>query len=163
MDRHQLQDAFDEIFDQALVFHGYVDYMRDYDLYIYATADPRTGIAPEHLRYRFTHCVRATATTTVRRDVWATSLGDEFTDHLAWERAGEPDGYVWGVRWQALYPGIRLLPESDEAARWASELGVPFHTARVETNAHDIELVFSDLRIDQVATGHVIVALDEAP
>lgn len=50
MDREHLQEAFDEIFDQALIFHGFVDYMRDYDLYVYATADPRTGIAPEHLR-----------------------------------------------------------------------------------------------------------------
>ncbi|GAB4086188.1 hypothetical protein GCM10028784_28180 [Myceligenerans cantabricum] len=48
-----------------------------------------------------------------------------------------------------------------EAARWASELGVPFHRARVETNAHDIELVFSDLRIDQIATGHTVLVIDE--
>ena len=31
-------------FDQALVFHGVTDYMRDYEVFIYATADPRTGI-----------------------------------------------------------------------------------------------------------------------
>ncbi|WP_369374454.1 hypothetical protein AB1046_08955 [Promicromonospora sp. Populi] len=161
MDREHLQNSFDEILDQALIFHGFADHMRDYDLYVYATADPRTGISPEHLRYRFTHCVRATVTTAVRHDSWAVSLGDEFTDFSEWERAGEPDGYVWGVRWQALYPGIRLLPESTEAGHWSSELGVPFHTARVETNAHDIELVFSDLRIDQIATGHTVLVIDE--
>ncbi|MEV0954031.1 hypothetical protein [Promicromonospora sp. NPDC050249] len=97
----------------------------------------------------------------MRRDTWAVSLGDEFTDYSQWERAGEPDGYVWGVRWHLLYPGIRLLPESTEARRWSSELGAPFHTARVETNAHVIELVFSDLRIDRITPGHAVLVIDE--
>ncbi len=62
VDRSGIQAAFNDIFDQAIVFHGFADYMRDYEVFIYATADPRTGITPEHLRYRFTHCVRATVT-----------------------------------------------------------------------------------------------------
>ena len=113
MHEQQLREAFDEVLDQAIVFHGFADYMRDYDIYIYATADPRTGIAPEHLRYRFTHCVRATVTTAVRRDVWAHSLDDELTDYDTWLGSGEPEGYVWGVKWQCLYPGMSLRPETD--------------------------------------------------
>jgi hypothetical protein len=62
VDSSGIQAAFDDVFDQAIVFHGFADYMRDYEVFIYATADPRTGIRPEHLRYRFTHCVRATVT-----------------------------------------------------------------------------------------------------
>jgi hypothetical protein len=38
------------VLDQAIVFHGFADYMRDYEVFIYATSDPRTGIRPEHLR-----------------------------------------------------------------------------------------------------------------
>ena len=65
MDKMELRRAFDEVFDQALVVHGFADYMRDYDLYVYLTAETRTGSsAPGHRRYRFTHCVRA-------RDYWA--------------------------------------------------------------------------------------------
>jgi hypothetical protein len=45
VDEHQLRQAFDEVFDQAVVSHGFADYMRDYDVYVYATADPRTGVA----------------------------------------------------------------------------------------------------------------------
>ena len=33
------------------------------------------------------------------------------------------DGYVWGVRWQELYPGMRLLQDSAEARKWEGELG----------------------------------------
>ncbi len=34
-----IASAFHEVFDQAVVFHGFADYMRDYDVVIYATAD----------------------------------------------------------------------------------------------------------------------------
>ena len=127
VNEQQLREAFDDVFDQAVLFHGFADYMRDYDVYVYATADPRTGIEPEHLRYRFTHCVRATVTTAVRRDVWPRSLGDEFTDYDAWRRSGEPEGYVWGVKWHCLDPGLQLLPGSDETREWSALLGQPFH------------------------------------
>ena len=153
VDSDEIRRTLDEVFDQALVFHGFADYMRDYDLFIYATADPRTGVAPEHLRYRFTHCVRATVTTTVRRDVWPRSLTDEFIDYGVWERADEPDGFVWGVKWHGLYPGMTLLPESEETREWSEHLGREFHEVLIDTNAHSINLVFSDLRVGHVAAG----------
>jgi hypothetical protein len=153
VDEKELRAALDDVFDQAVVFHGYADYMRDYDVYIYATADPRTGVPTEHLRYRFTHCVRASAWTAVRRDVWPRSLGDEFIDYDEWLRAGEPEGYVWGVKWQGLYPGMKLMPETDETREWAAQLGRPFHEVLMETNGHNLTLVFSDLRVSVVEPG----------
>jgi hypothetical protein len=155
VNEEELRRAFEEVFDQALLFHGYADYMRDYDLYLYATADPRTGIAPEHLRYRFTHCVRASVTSAVRRDVWARSLDDKFTDYETWRKSGEGEGYVWGVKWQGLYPGIRLLPGTAEAREWSEQLGRPFHEVLIETNGHNISLVFSDLEVAKTDPGHV--------
>jgi hypothetical protein len=53
VDRLGIQAAFDEVFDQAIVFHGFTDYMRDYDVFVFATPDPRSAIAPKYLRYRF--------------------------------------------------------------------------------------------------------------
>jgi hypothetical protein len=44
VDIPEIQAAFDDVFDQALIFHGFADYLRDYGLFVYATADPRTGI-----------------------------------------------------------------------------------------------------------------------
>jgi hypothetical protein len=49
MDALEIQSAFDDVFDQAVVFHGFADHMRDYELFTNATADSRTGIRPEHL------------------------------------------------------------------------------------------------------------------
>ncbi|MFJ7159193.1 hypothetical protein ACIQUQ_30185 [Streptomyces sp. NPDC101118] len=39
--------------------HGYGNYMGGYEVVVYATADPRTGVAPAYLRYLFRHCVEA--------------------------------------------------------------------------------------------------------
>lgn len=112
VDADEIRAAFDDVFDQAIVCHGYATYMRDYDVYVYATADPRTGIQPERLRYRFTHCARAIATTAVPPDVWSRSLDDRLTD---FDKGKDLDGYVWGVSWQVLYPGMKLVPRSAEA------------------------------------------------
>jgi len=150
VDRTEISAACEDVFDQAIQYHGFADYMRDYDLYIYATADPRTGVAPDHLRYRFTHCVRATATSAVPPAIWKRSLDERLID---FETGRELDGYVWGVRWQALYPGISLVEESAEAARWSEELGIPFFEAIIETNGHNLSLVFSDLRVDVIQPG----------
>lgn len=142
--------AFDEVFDQAVVFHGFADYMRDYDVIVYATADPRTGIRPEFLRYRFTMCVRADVTTAVSEQTWARSLDDRLVEL---ETGVHLDGYVWGVAWQALYPGMSLVEDSVAAARWATALGIPFHEARIETNGHDLTLLFSELDVVRLDPG----------
>src|SRR3989442_580658 len=50
MDTAVLEQMLDETFDHAVVHHGYTNYMRGYEVIIYATADPRTGVTPSHLR-----------------------------------------------------------------------------------------------------------------
>ena len=151
VDSSEIQAAFDDVFDQALVFHGFADYMRDYEVFIYATADPRTGIQPKHLLFRFTHCVRAVVTTAVSPEVWKQSLDERLID---FDQGRDMDGYVWGVKWQVLYPGMKLVPNSAEARRWSRELGLPFHEAAIETNGHNLSLVFSDLTVQAVEPGH---------
>jgi hypothetical protein len=147
----EIREAFDHVFDQAVVFHGFADYMRDYDVFIYVSADPRTGIAPQHFRYRFKHCVQATATTALTPEIWKLSLDERLVDY---DQGSELDGYVWGVKWQSLYPGMTLIAESPKAQQWADALKVPFHEATIETNGHNISLVFSDLTVDVIRPGH---------
>jgi hypothetical protein len=63
-------------------------------------------------------------------------------------------GYTWGVASQELYPGAAIIEESDRAKGWEEQVGIPFYEVRVEANAHDITLVFSDLTVDEVAEGY---------
>lgn len=158
MDVRQITEAFDDVFDQALVFHGFTDYMRDYDVFVSVTADPRTGIAPEYLRYRFRHCVRAAVTSVVPPETWSRSLDDRLID---FEQGRELDGLVWGVRWQVLYPGATLLPGTVETEMWSARLGRPVHEAMIETNVHAISLIFSDLSVDRVEPGYSPFAVVE--
>ncbi|HTX85124.1 MAG TPA: hypothetical protein VME44_23305 [Streptosporangiaceae bacterium] len=152
MDASEIQSAFDDVFDQAVVFHGFTDYMRDYELLIDAIAESRTGIRAKHLRYRFTHCVRATVTTALSAEIWKRSLDERLIDY---ELGRELDGYVWGVKSQVLYPGMKLVHESADATRWSHELGIPFHEAAIETNGHNFFLVFSDLAVSTVDAGYI--------
>lgn len=133
------------------MYHGFTDYMRDYELVVYATADPRTGIRPQHVRLLFKHCVRAAVTSTLTPEIWSRSM-----DELLVEAPGdEPvEGYAWGVRWQVLYPGLSLLGGSVEADRWSVAIGIPFYEARAVMNGHSISLVFADLSKRTVEAGY---------
>jgi len=145
MNQEEMQEAFTTAFDQALVFHGFTDYMRDYEMIVQLSADPRTGIPNEYVRYIFVNCVQANVSTALQPEGWATSLDDRLIDYAS---GVDLDGYTWGVKWQLLYPGFELVGDSQVAAPWAADLGIPFHEVRVETNGHNLTLVYSDLRIE---------------
>ena len=90
---------------------------------------------------------------TIRRIiVWAVSMGEEL---LGWPEPAGATGFVWGVRWQRLYPGGTVVTDTERAARWSDEVGVRFMAARIETEAHAIELVFRDLDVSEVPYGTV--------
>ncbi|MGH3240650.1 MAG: hypothetical protein ACRDNL_09720 [Spirillospora sp.] len=158
MDAVELQRMLDEVFDQALVYHGFVDYMRDYEVIVYATADRATGIRPAHLRYLFRYCVEARCETTVPAPIWMKSLDDRLTEY---ETGVDLDGYVWGVKWHNLYPGASVVAESKSADTWGKALGIDFYEVRIQTNAHDMKLVFSDLRVSELPAGYAPFTVDE--
>lgn len=58
------------------------------------------------------------------------------------------------MKWQCLYPGGRVGSDSEMARHWAGALGVPFHEVQIDTNGHDITLVFSNLVVDSVEPGY---------
>ncbi|MGW0215808.1 YxiG-like protein [Micromonospora chokoriensis] len=158
MEAAQLRQALDEIFDSGIVHHGYTDYMRDYEVIAYVTADPCTGIPPVYLRYLFKYCVLAEVQTAVSPDTWRCSLDERLTDRKV---GPELDGFVWAVRWQPLYPGPEVVADSERARSWADKVGIPFHEVRFEMNAHVITLVFSDLDVAEVRTGYAPFTVTE--
>lgn len=142
--------------DSSIVRHHFTPYMRDYDIVVEAQADARDGsvfYSEGRYRFRFTHCVIADVLSTVEDQAWAQSWSNEFTDYAAWERAGEPPGYVWGVEYMEAYPGARYLPDSELSADWARRLGRAMHEVEIRSNAHLIRLVFHRLLLHKVAHG----------
>lgn len=157
MDAALLEQLLDDAFDRAVVHHGYTSYMRDYEVIVHMTADPRTGIEPAHMRYLFRYCVEARCQTTVQPDTWRSSLDDRLIDY---ETGVDLDGYVWGVKWHGLCPGATILPTSEETRRWSQAVGIDFHEVRLETNAHNLTLVFSDLEVSTLPTGYAPFTAD---
>ncbi|MFV6026722.1 hypothetical protein [Streptomyces sp. NPDC056264] len=157
MDSAVLQQMLDEAFDHAVVHHGYTHYMRDYEVIVYGTAAPDTGIQPAYLRYLFRYCVEARCETSVPAVTWRVSLDDRLVDY---ETGADLDGYVWGVKWHLLYPGAKLLPESEVARRRSRAVGIDFHDVLIESNAHRLTLVFSDLQVTEVPTGYTPFVAD---
>ncbi len=151
VDSAGMQRAIAHMLDRALVFHGYTSYMRDYEMLTYSSADPEPGSPPAFDRYLFRYCVEVAVTTTVAPETWRISLDDRLIDYHG---GADLDGYVWGVKWQELYPGARLVPASARAASWSEAIGIAFHEAIVEGNGHKIELVFSELEVTPVQPGY---------
>jgi hypothetical protein len=146
----------DPLFDSAVVRHGFTPYMRDYDVIVEVPAakpDGSGSYIEGQYRYRFTHCVEAHVETTVKPDAWRFSWTDEFTNYSAWERAGSPGGFVWGVEFSDAYPGASLVADSQRAAEWSEKLDRAMYEIEIETNAFLINLVCHDFRIDQLAVG----------
>ena len=130
MKSHELSAAFEEVFDHGIVFHGSAENMRDYGVFIHVTADPRTGIKPEYLRYRFTHCVRATVKTAVSQETWARSLDERLLDYNAAIESGV-DGYVWAL---IITISIRACPSwrnLPKPLNGQSDLAFPFLRLRL--------------------------------
>jgi hypothetical protein len=141
----ELITTFD-VFDNALIFHSYKDYMRDYELIV----EVHVGPAPQGTySYLFRYCVEADIRTSLSPHIYRESLDDRLIDH---ETGKDLEGYVWGVKWSQMYPGgWKRNAASQRAATWSEHVGREFHEVVVETNAFLITLVFADLRIEQLS------------
>ena len=149
MEKNEIREALEHdghLFDNAIVRHSFTPYLRDYDVVV------ETTTRSQYL-YRFSHCPFAQVTTSVGDAVWRESWDDVFTDYLRWLKAGEPDGYVWGICESEAYPGAKYLEDSELAQEWTSRLGKLMHEVLIETNGYNIRLLFHDLSVKELSAG----------
>lgn len=143
---HAAIQTLDEfpIFDVAILAHGFAPHGRDYLLLTEANwADGRAG----QYEYRFSHVVAQSLETRVRDDVWRDSWDDVFTDYAEWERAGNPNGYVWGTCWSLAYPGQKVTTSSPRAEEWSGRVGREMVELSVETDRFLLTLVFHQVHV----------------
>jgi hypothetical protein len=146
-----------QLFDGAIVRHGFTLYLRDYDIVAYF------GQGPQYL-YRFSHCTFAEVITSVPDDVWQRSWDDTFIDYSEWVKSGEPNGYVWGICESIVYPGAKYIGESKLAQEWTTRFGKSMHEVIIKTNAHNFRLVFHDLSVRELkSTDREWVKLPKTP
>ena len=154
-----LKERLDQLFDNELVFHGCTNYMRDYELVVYQSVDPRSGLHPQHLRFLFRFCTEVAIRSSLTPDAWAESTDDALL--VTHQVTRESRGFVWGVQCQVLYPGAKIIPISQRAQAWEEAVGIPFHEVRIEGNAHIIEIVFSELSVEEVHAGYSPYRVEE--
>lgn len=147
METDELQEVMAEfdVFDNALLSHGYKPYMRDYELIVEVHVGPAEQGTYSYL---FRHCIEIHIRTALNEKVYRESLDDRL---IAYETGKDLDGYVWGVNWSLLYPGWTLHPASERAATWTERIGIPFHEVQIEGNAHDMTLIFADLKVTMLS------------
>lgn len=139
----EMKKALQEpLFDSLIVRHGFAPFLRDYDLVAY--------IKERQFLYRFSHCTAAWVTTAVADRVWRKSWDDIYTNRAAWELASAPDGYVWATCFSDAYPGATYVENSELAREWSVKLDKQMHEVRIETNVHDIGLIFHDLHVREL-------------
>lgn len=141
-----LSNSLSEI-DVGIMHHGWAPHGRDYVLVIEDSIGPVGGT----LELTFTHVVQLACETRVRDEIWPLSWADEFTDYSAWEAAGEPNGYVFGVNWSNAYPGFKVPDDDADAARWSGRIGKPMYAATLETNQFLLTVIYSGARIRKLS------------
>jgi hypothetical protein len=145
-DAIQTLDEF-PIFDVAVLQHGFAPHGRDYLL---VTETNWTEGRAGQYEYRFTHIVAQLLETRVRGDVWRRSWDEVFTDYGEWERAGHPDGYVWGTCWSLAYPGQTVTATSSRAKEWSRRVGHPMVEVSIETDRFLLTLVFHEVDVKKL-------------
>lgn len=147
--RQSIFDVEHSMFDNAIVSHGFTSYMRDYEIIVNNIIDK-----PDvRFRFLFTHCVFAEVITAITDATWRDSWTEEFTRFDAWQEAGSPAGFVWGVEWMGAYPGMTVRTDSVVANPWTLRLGKPMQEAVIETNCQNIRLVYHDVSVAEIRDG----------
>jgi hypothetical protein len=147
MKTEELRTVMEEfgLYDNALLFHAYRPYMRDYELIVYCDVGP----APQGTySYLFKYCVHVHVVTSLPDSAYRASLDERLIDY---EAGKDLDGYLWGVKWAELMPGWTLQPDSENAADWSRRLGIDFHEVIIQSNAYVITLIFSDLVVTRLS------------
>lgn len=128
--------------DFEILARGFAPHGRDYAITIQNHLESPTN----KYELMFTHCVFAECKTQIKDASWKSSWADEFIDYTQWEKAGNPNGYVWGVNHAVAYPGITAVKDSNLAHEWGLRLDRSMYEVLFETNQYDLRLVFHSIK-----------------
>lgn len=132
-----------ELYDADIVAHGFVPYLRDYQLLVERISNPPYGL----FEYTFDGCMEARYTVTLPPS--AISMDPRLIEIGARD---VPEGFVWSVgSICSAEEGVSLSETSDRAVYWAKRLNQPMFEVEIGTNVFRLALVFHDLRIDRVS------------
>ena len=65
-----------------------------------------------------------------------------FIDFDKYEKAGGPEGYVWGSNHIGVYPGFSQVDNSKKAKEWSEQLGKPMIEVELEAEIFRMNFIF---------------------
>lgn len=134
--------------DAAILAHGFAPYKRDYYFQIEVLWQLE-NYAGQYL-VSFSHCYDLTYKTLAVPETLMQSWDDCFIHYKEWEKAGEPEGYVWGTNWANAFPGFSNVDNSPKAKEWTAKLGKEMKELLVETEIFQLNLIYHDWTIKKL-------------
>lgn len=146
MDKIELEN----LYDIAILRHGFADYNRDYEFIIEIGGQINAG----QFLLVFKNVYELTYKTTLPYKVIRQSLHDDFTNYQKWQDNGEKEGFVWEVNYSLAYPGFTIKDNSDNAIKWTKELGINMYEIILDTNTYKIEFLSSAFELKKINDKH---------
>jgi hypothetical protein len=139
MDKSKLK----EIFDVAILRHGFSEYNRDYDFVFEVDSSADSG----QFLLRFKHVYKLSYVTSLTTEALKVSTNDNFTDYKKWQETGEKEGFVWGVNYALAYPGFTMLDNYAKGRQLDQGFGFEMFNVTLETETYKIDFVTSDFEV----------------
>ncbi|RYE58252.1 MAG: hypothetical protein EOP48_03965 [Sphingobacteriales bacterium] len=139
--------TLDDFIDAAILSHGFMPYKRDY--YFHIETLWKEPLAGQYL-VLFRHCYEFNYRTFTGAETLLQSWDDLFIDFDKYEKAGGPEGYVWGSNHIGVYPGFTLVDNSVRANDWTEKLGKTMKEVELEAEIFKMNLVFHDWTIKKL-------------
>ena len=137
----------DDIYDVAIIKHGFTDYVRDYMFEIEANW---IGDLAGKYNLIFKHCYELIYKTLIDDDTIKQSWSDMFIDFEIWEKNNEPEGFVWGTNWSLAYPGFKEIVDSEKAKVWSKKLGKEMKEVNLQSNSFEINLIYESWSLKKI-------------
>ncbi len=131
----------DDFIDTAILSHGFMPYKRDY--YFHIETLWREPFAGQYLLL-FRHCYEFNYITFTGEKTLLQSWDDLFIDFDKYEKAGGPEGYVWGSNHIGVYTGFSHVDNSQKAKDWSERLGKPMIEVELEAEIFKMDFILHD-------------------
>lgn len=133
--------TLDDFIDSAILSHGFMPYNRDY--YFHLETLWREPLAGQYLLV-FKHCYEMNYEIITGSETILGSWDDCFIDINEYNKAGEPEGYVWGANWTSAYPGFSNVENSPKANVWTQKLKKTMSEVQVEADVMKMNLIYHE-------------------
>jgi hypothetical protein len=137
----------DDFIDCIIFSHGFTPYKRDY--YFHIETIWKEPYAGQYILI-FRHCYEMWYKPFTKPETLVESWEDHFINMDSYEKAGEPEGYVWGTNIICVYPGFTEIKESVKAAEWTKRLNIPMKEVQLEAEIFQFNFVYFDWTLKKI-------------